>query len=287
MNDAKLFTPYTRLIHGQVWAMYEPAFEGLQALAERMVKPTAAHPMIEKMTATANESTLSVVNGVGVFDVKDALVKDLSLEEMLLGGATTYASIVNSVKEACAKELKTVIARIDSPGGQMSGLMPACDALWQLRQSGCMTIAAVDNAYSAAYALASQCDLIVMTDRGGGAGSIGCFATCFDFSRMARNAGVDPHVFKSSDVKGAGNVVDGFNDSQSRSIQAQVLRCNQLFREVVARGRGVTVEDVNAAWPDAQTQMGAAAVTAKFADEMGDFDEILGVYALTKGATTE
>ena len=274
------FTPYTRMIHGQVWAIHEPHMASLRAAAETVVRPRAEHPVVAQLTAQANASKLQVVNGrCGIIPIKGVLVKDLALDELLLGGATTYASILAGIADAKEQQCGNLIFAIDSPGGMASGMLPVCDAIYSLRQYGFLTIAAVEDAYSAAYALASQCDQIVMVDRGGGVGSIGCIATCYDMGRLIRNIGVDPHTFRSSDIKGSGAPVDGFSDAQSRSIQAQVARCNLLFRETVARGRGLALEQVNSQWPDAQTHTGAAAIDAGMADDMGDLQALLDAYA--------
>ena len=107
-------------------------------------------------------------------------------------------------------------------------------------------------------------------------GSIGVIATCYDFDRMYKNAGVDPHTFRSDDMKGAGG--DNYQDIHGRAIMEQVQTYNTMFRTAVARGRSITIDQLNAFAPDSRVAIGADAVKAGFADEVSTWDKVLSQY---------
>ena len=107
-------------------------------------------------------------------------------------------------------------------------------------------IAAVlcENAYSAAYAIASAAEYITVP-RTGGTGSIGVIWMHADFSQMLEKAGVKVTFVTS---RGATRKTDGHSEiplspEALEAIQAEIDVMGDLFCDTVARNRGL---DANA-----------------------------------------
>jgi len=153
----------------------------------------------------------------------------------------------------------------------VNGVPEFATKLYELRGRATFPLLAVcdgGTCASAAYWIASQADEITVSE-GSEIGSLGVIASVYDFSRYIKNAGVDPYIFRSDDLKGAGG--DGFCDAHGREIQGQVARYTQMFRDAVTRGRGLVTTD-------ARVLVGADAVAAGYADELGTLDSVIARY---------
>lgn len=183
-----------------------------------------------------------------------------------------------------------VIARIDSPGGVVAGLLDTVRCIRELSEgSGKRSIAYVDeNSFSAAYALSCAFDEIVLPPSAI-TGSIGVISTMGDqvdkdladgynfvtLTSGARKADGHPHV----------RITDAMLTAEQRRVDKLAL---QFFRMVRA-SRGLSVATVRSF--QARLFLGTEAVAAGVADRVATFDQIVAELAqngtsLAKRGTT-
>jgi ClpP class serine protease len=160
-----------------------------------------------------------------------------------------------------------VALEIDSPGGDVAGLFDLVDAIYGARGDKPIWAILDEVAYSAAYALASAADRIVVP-RTGGTGSIGVIAMHVDMSTMLDKAGVKVTLITSD---GADRKTDGHSEiplsaEAFAAFKAQIDAMGELFYETVARNRGLKASAVKGL--KAATFLGAESLEVGLADDV-------------------
>ena len=204
-----------------------------------------------------------VVAGVALVAVRGTLVqKSGSLRPW--SGMTGYDGLRQAFLTAITDpQVKAVVLDVDSPGGEVAGCFDLVDAIYESR--GDKPIWAILNevAFSAAYAIASAADRIIVP-RTGGTGSIGVICMHVDFSQAIEKAGMKVTIVKDGDKKADGRPEIPLSDSAYGDILADIETMGALFRNTVARNRGLAAAQVKAF--QAGPFLGELGVTAGLAD---------------------
>lgn len=263
-----------RLVYGKPWALKESELDAIRANVETWQPKGSAIPM----DLPEDDNEPEIANGVAVIDVCGVIVKTKSLIDEIFGGVVATTDVKEAFDVALASDVSTIIFKYDTGGGSVSGVPELASYIFEQRQNtDKQIISFVDGcACSAGYWLAAQAEAVFCTEASELA-NIGVIAAVYDFSRYIKNAGIDPYVFRSDEVKGAGG--DGYQDAHGRAIMEQVVTFNKMFREAVARGRGISVEQLNSIAPDARIFIGQDSVDAGIADEVSTWDEVLARYS--------
>lgn len=189
----------------------------------------------------------------------------------------SYDAIKCDITEALADpKVRGIVLDVDSCGGEVSLCLET--AAWIASQRGRKPIIAVANAaaYSAAYALASAADRIVIPDSGG-VGSIGVVAVHVDQSAADKMAGLRWTFIAAGARKLDGNPHAPLSDAAAGVIGAEVERLYGLFVDLVASNRGISAERVRAT--EAGVFFGTGAIFARLADETGTIDDAVRLAA--------
>lgn len=144
------------------------------------------------------------------------------------------------------------------------------DAIYASRGVKPMWSILAESAYSAAYAIASATDKIIVP-RTGGTGSVGVICAHVDFSKALTQAGIAVTLITYGDRKADGSEHKPLTDAALARFQADVNTMGDLFAQTVARNRNLStarVRDTQAA-----TYLGAAGVQIGFADAVMAPDE--------------
>lgn len=184
----------------------------------------------------------------------------------------SYESILKRVSAACASPASTVVLRINSPGGAVSGCFATARAIRRVAQaSGKRLVAYVDEcAVSAAYALATAAELIALPPTGR-VGSIGVIEVLPSFARQDQAQGIDVSVITSGARKADGHPAVPMTDDARAALQLGVDRMAEAFFELVAEHRGGRAPGEFASL-QAAVYYGQDAVTIGLADQVSDFD---------------
>ncbi len=181
-------------------------------------------------------------------------------------GMTGYDGIRQNIFAALDDpKVEAIVLDIDSPGGEVAGCFDLVDTIYGLRGSKPIWAILNENAFSAAYAIASAADKIFVP-RTGGVGSIGVICAHCDVSQALTNAGVKVTFITYGDFKADGHSEIPLSDEAYARFKDDITSMGELFVETVARNRNIaaaTVRDMQAA-----CFMGAKGVENGLADEV-------------------
>ncbi len=204
-----------------------------------------------------------VHSGVAVIQIRGMLLQETGMSRAFWG-VTGYDTIANAVTQALADPNVAGIALdIDSPGGEVAGCFDLVDAIHAARAVKPITAILNETAYSAAYAIASACEVITLP-RTGGAGSIGVVSMHLDISAALKASGLKVTTNQFGANKTDRSPFKPITDEASADEQEKIDGMGDLFVETVARNRGVSKSSI----VDTQARcfIGAAAVDAGLAD---------------------
>jgi signal peptide peptidase SppA len=187
----------------------------------------------------------------------------------------SYDDILDRIEDAIrCEETKALVMCFDSPGGDASGAMEAHRSIRRLRKKYGKPIYAYANeaAYSAAYALASAADEIWLPDTGG-VGSVGVIMTLMSRSKANEMEGLDVRLITSGKRKADSHIDRPITDKIQSRTQERVDYMARVFWEIVAKSRGMSVEDV--AGLQAGVFQGYEAIDAGLADGIAGWDRFV------------
>lgn len=178
--------------------------------------------------------------------------------------ATGYDWIRQGFLTAVADpEVRAIVLDIDSPGGEVAGCFDLVDTIFEARGAKPVHAILSENAYSAAYALASAADRISVP-RTGGTGSIGVIWMHVDWSGALAEYGIKVTFITYGDRKADGHPEIPLSKEAQTRFQADVDTMGDLFVETVARNRNLPVTEVRGT--QAATFLGQQGVDLGLAD---------------------
>lgn len=158
-------------------------------------------------------------------------------------GSWRYKRIQTQLQRALETEtVRAILFNISSGGGSVSGAFDLADFIHDARGQKPMWAIANDDAFSAAYGLASSADRIAVT-RTGGIGSVGVIAIHVEYSEMDKRVGVKFTPIYAGARKKDYIDTEPLNAKARDLLQAEVDRIREIFVETVARNRKLS-EDV-------------------------------------------
>ena len=202
-------------------------------------------------------------------------IVDTPTEGLLMGGGhQIVANDVNKDLQQLAddEDVKAVVIRVNSPGGSAY----ASEQLWRqielLKQKKPVVVSMGGYAASGGYYMSSGANYIV-AEPTTLTGSIGIFGTIPDRSElMTKKLGLKFDEVKTNKNSAFGSSSRPFNAEELSYLQAYINRGYQLFRQRVADGRKMTVDQVEAI-AQGHVFTGKDALKIKLVDELGGLDK--------------
>jgi len=215
--------------------------------------------------------------GVAVIPVTGTLVhRSFGLHP--LSGFTNYVGIEETFLDAIDDaQVNAIVFDIDSPGGEANGVFDLSDTIHAARGTKPIWAVANETALSAAYAIASAADRVVVP-RTGALGSVGVLAVHIDQSEKDRKEGLKFSFMTGGARKADGNPHLPLDDEARSTIQAEVDRVFDLFVDTVARNRQLSPAVIREM--EGESVFGPDAASSGLADEVGTFKE--SMKALTR-----
>ena len=219
------------------------------------------------------EMQYSVTDGIAVLNLEGPLTKDLYCGGMF-GGTSTVLARRALQKASRDPNVNSILLRIYSPGGQVSGTGELASEIAKITKSGKRCVAyAEDLCASAAYWIASQCESIYCNPTAA-VGSIGTYMVMYDTSKAYEERGIKVHVIGSGDFKGAGESGTKITEKMLSRWRTNINDVNSHFTNAVAAGRKLTPESV-AELATGETWIGAKAKDVGLVDDVRSFDDVL------------
>lgn len=210
---------------------------GERKRAEVMESLCAAYGFDSK----AQNKPFAFQNGVAIIPIHGSLINRFG---QCYGYVTGYNFIRRQRDAAMADpDVTAIVYDVNSGGGEAAGCFELADESFALRGTK-PTISVVDSAcYSAAYALASTSDQVVVTPTGG-AGSVGVYTMHVDMSKMLENWGLEITLIHAGEHKVDGHPYAELPEDVRADMQKSVDATYNTFVESVARNRNLSVEAV-------------------------------------------
>lgn len=211
-----------------------------------------------------------VVAGVAVIPINGTLVQKSGYMRPTCG-MTGYDGIRANLSMALEDDgVRAIMLDIDSGGGEVAGCFDLVDAIYGARGRKPIWAVLSESAYSAAYAIASAADKIIVP-RTGGTGSVGVICAHVDFSKALAKEGITVTMIHYGARKADGSEYAPLSDDALARFQADVDEMGELFVNTVARNRNLSAAKVRGT--QATTFLGAAGVEIGFADAVMAPDE--------------
>jgi ClpP class serine protease len=234
-------------------------------------------------TFRAFESTFETVGKTAIIPIYGFLTKRSGPFAVFLG-TTSYEEIAESLREALASPLiERILLDVDSPGGEVNGVFDLCDQIYAARHQKQIEAIANDDAFSAAYAIASSA-LNLWITRTSGVGSIGVIATHIDQSTFDKNEGIKITPIFAGERKNDLTPHEPLSEAARAAMQGEIDRLYGLFTDIVARNRGLSTERIRAT--QAAMLFGNDAIQVGLADGFRTFDSLLAVPPVQNFFTT-
>lgn len=186
-------------------------------------------------------------------------------------------------------DVKAVLLRIDSPGGEVLAADEMSRAIEDFQnRTGKPVVAVLGGvAASGGYYVAASCRWIIANELTL-TGSIGVIVSSYNYRGLLDKVGVRPVVFKSGRFKNmlsGSRALEEIPPEEAQMLQALVEHAFGRFKEVVRQGRlkaaeansdtGRSLADNWVEYADGRILTGKEAYELGFIDELGDFDTAL------------
>ncbi|ABK45238.1 protein C, Serine peptidase, MEROPS family S49 [Magnetococcus marinus MC-1] len=210
-------------------------------------------------------------NGIAIVPIHGTLVKRVGAVEAA-SGLMSYASIEEKLLDAATDPaVRAILMDIDSPGGEVGGVFDLA-AMIQEAGQGKPIWALADDAFSAAYLIASQAHRIIVPQTAG-VGSIGVIAAHVDESEKDAKEGRSYTTVFAGAHKNDFSSHAPLSDAARFNLQQEVDRLYGMFTGMVASGRNISETAVRAT--EAGLFFGDNAVKAGLADHVGTIRDAL------------
>lgn len=279
-NPPRQLTHVRAAIYGQPWAITENWLQSICEIAERHINGEAVNFERKPVRAVAEhcpdcgyemEETepYQVTRGLAILPLNGPLFARANLMTQY-SGATSYQDFGNNFDKAIGDDrVSAIVIHADSPGGSCAGLSELCTKIYERRGGEKLIIGLCDPmAASAAYAIASQCTELFCTESSV-VGSIGVIWKGDNWDRAERNAGNDPVIMRSSELKAFDQPT---SVKQYEDIARMIGAYFGQFKDIVSRGRpGIDIDSV----ATGQVFVGKAAVEMGLCDGVSTLSKII------------
>ncbi len=207
------------------------------------------------------KSPFEAFDRIAVVDIKGPLAQHKQWCE------DSYDGIRERVQAAFASEAKTVVLRLNSPGGDFAGCIEVGKELRAMADASDKKLIAYtdSSALSAAYAIACVADEIVISPSAF-VGSIGVWAPLIDETARDAAMGLQWVIVASGTRKADKNPHMGLTEEAVAGMQSQVDAMASLFFAHVSAARGLPVDAI--AKLQGSEHFGANALTYHLADKV-------------------
>ena len=227
------------------------------------------------LSALAAQQTddIEVKDGVVQVIYAEGEITQASISPFAAGVSTIGAGLGDRLREAAEDDdVKAVVLRMNSPGGDAFLSEQLWHAVKQLRSKKPVVVSMGDYAASGGYYISSAANRIVAQPNTL-TGSIGIFGLFPNFSELVQKVGVNVEVVKTNDFADLtiSMPYKPLTNEQRALIQGHVERGYDVFLRRVAEGRHMTKAQVDSVG-QGRVWLGRKAQTLGLVDKLGGLD---------------
>jgi protease-4 len=218
---------------------------------------------------------------VGVLRVEGVITSGESDAFQASAGSETIVDLIHQA--AADSSIRAVVLRVDSPGGEVVASDEIYHALQQLDKPLVVSMGSL--AASGGYYISADADYIYATPHTL-TGSIGVISQFVTAEELLDDIGVEIVVITAGDSKDFGSVSRDMTDEERAYWQALIDETHAAFIEIVADGRGMSVQEVRQL-ADGRVFTGQQALELGLVDEVGYFEDAIQKAATLGGISGE
>lgn len=239
----------------------------------------SAQEIQARITQKQEKEIQKADGAVGILPIYGVIGERMSLLDDISGGTSTemiskqFGAMLNN------NAVKAIVLDINSPGGVARSVEEIAQEIYEAR--GIKPIVAQVNtcAASAAYWIATQADEVVITPSGQ-AGSIGVYVIHEDISQMLEMEGIKETLIYAGEFKVLGNEFEPLGDEAKSVMQQRVDELAASFTRGVARGRNVSLTQVNERFGQGLMFGAAELIDRGMADRIAPMSETLARFGV-------
>lgn len=244
--NAGLMVPEFSRLHDWlgVWSMEPMSFETMVEALKRvdLVAHVRASEGVKIPVRSQLEKTPPDRNGGSIAIIK--VVGTLMKSQSSFGGTSTVQLRRDIRQAASDPDVTGILLAIDSPGGTTAGTHDLAAEVKAARRTKPVVAQIDDMGASAAYWPASQADAIYASNPTTMVGSIGTYATVYDYSEMFGKEGIKTYNFATGPLKGMGTPGTIVTEEQRAHWQDIVEQSQKSFDDAVRLGRGMSAKEL-------------------------------------------
>ena len=227
------------------------------------------------LSALAAQQTddIEVKDGVVQVIYAEGEITQANISPFAAGASTIGAGLGDRLREAAEDDdVKAVVLRMNSPGGDAFLSEQLWHAVKQLRSKKPVVVSMGDYAASGGYYISSAANRIIAQPNTL-TGSIGIFGLFPNFSELVQKVGVNVEVVKTNDFADLtiSMPYKPLTNEQRALIQGHVERGYDVFLSRVAEGRHMTKAQVDSVG-QGRVWLGRKAQTLGLVDKLGGLD---------------
>jgi protease-4 len=171
------------------------------------------------------------------------------------------------------KKIKAVIVHIDSPGGSSAGSEMLYTAIREIAKVKPVVTVMGTSATSGGYMAAIAADYI-LANAFTITGSIGVIMQSYEYTELAKKAGIHLDTFKSGELKATPNEFEVTTPAIKAAIDETIIDSANVFLSMVQTRRNLSAPDLNRL-RDGRVFTGNQALKYKLIDEIGNEKQAL------------
>jgi capsid assembly protease len=229
---------------------------------------------VSRITQKTEREVQKAEGAIGILPVYGVIGERMNLLDDISGGTST--ELISKQFRAMLNDssIKAIIGDFHSPGGVARSVEELAQEFYDARGIKPMIAQINTCAASAAYWLAAQFDEVVVTPSGQ-AGSIGVYTLHEDISEMLAKEGIKETFIYAGEFKVIGNSFEPLGDEAKSIMQQRVDELAASFVRGVARGRNVSLTQVNERFGQGLMFGAVELIERGMADRVGTMAETL------------
>lgn len=170
------------------------------------------------------------------------------------------------------KNVKAIIVRINSPGGEVVASDAIYNAVLGARDEKTV-VASIDSVGASGAYYAAVGSNFIMANELSITGSIGVILQSFSFGDLMGKIGVKSYTFKSGRYKDVLNPTREPTEEEKQLVQNLIMEVYDKFVGIVATEREMNVDELKSGLADGRILSGKQALAAGFVDGLGYFED--------------
>ncbi len=199
----------------------------------------------------------------------------IKIEGIIADGDTYGASrskIISALKEAERKNARSIILRLNTPGGSVAACQEIFASIKRLKEKGMPVVASMGDVAASGGVYLSMAADCIFANPGTVTGSIGVIIKSNNLSLLYEKVGISPKVVKSGPHKDMLATYRSFSSDEEELLQGVINDSHDQFVEIVAASRSISEDKVRQI-ADGRILTGRQALKCGLIDTLGDLED--------------